>query len=108
MNPYPFWRLNHFTIPVERLCIEPTPHCSSAPGSTGTIVALINNAPNPNAAKMFINWFLSRAGQTAWQTTMNTKVQEPSDSMRVDIPKDKVSAPAKREESKKYRVSGFL
>jgi hypothetical protein len=28
--------------------------------------------------------------------------------MRVDIPKDKVSAPAKREEGKKYRVTGFL
>jgi iron(III) transport system substrate-binding protein len=78
----------------------------STSGNSG--IALINNAPNPNAAKVFINWFLSRAGQTAWQTVMNGKVQEPSDSMRVDIAKDKVSAPAKREEGKKYRVTGFL
>jgi iron(III) transport system substrate-binding protein len=78
----------------------------STSGNSG--LALINNAPNPNAARVFINWFLSRAGQTAWQTVMNTKVQEPSDSMRVDILKDKVSAPAKREEGKKYRVTGFL
>ena len=78
----------------------------STSGNSG--LALINNAPNPNAARVFINWFLSRAGQTAWQTVMNSKVQEPSDSMRVDIPKDKVNAPAKREEGKKYRVTGFL
>lgn len=78
----------------------------STSGNSG--IALINQAANPNAAKVFINWFLARAGQTIWQATMNGKVQEPSDSMRTDIPKDKVSAPAKREEGKKYRVTGFL
>jgi ABC-type Fe3+ transport system substrate-binding protein len=78
----------------------------STSGNSG--IALINNAPNLNAAKVFINWFLSRAGQTAWQAAMNTKVQEPSDSMRVDIPKSNVGASAKREEGKKYRVTGFL
>jgi iron(III) transport system substrate-binding protein len=78
----------------------------STSGNSG--LALINNAPNPNAARVFVNWFLSRAGQTVWQTVMNTKVQEPSDSMRTDIPKDKVAAPAKREEGRKYRVTGFL
>jgi len=75
-------------------------------GNSG--LALINNAPNSSAARLFINWFLSREGQTVWLTVMNTKVLEPSDSMRVDIPKDKVSAPARREEGKKYRVTGFL
>ena len=39
---------------------------------------------------------------------MNTKVQEPSDSMRIDIPKDKVGASARRQEGRKYRVTGFL
>ena len=78
----------------------------STSGNSG--LALINNAPNPNAARVFINWFLSRAGQVVWQTVMNTKVQEPSDSMRIDIPKDKVAAPARREEGKKYIVTGFL
>jgi len=75
-------------------------------GNSG--LALINNAPNSSAARLFSNWFLSREGQTVWLTVMNTKVLEPSDSMRVDIPKDKVSAPARREEGKKYRVTGFL
>jgi iron(III) transport system substrate-binding protein len=78
----------------------------STNGNSG--LALINSAPNPNAARVFINWFLSRTGQIAWQTVMNTKVQEPSDSMRIDIPKDKVASSAKREEGRKYRVTGFL
>jgi ABC-type glycerol-3-phosphate transport system substrate-binding protein len=78
----------------------------STSGNSG--LALINTAPNPNAARVFINWFLSRNGQSAWQTVMNMKVQEPSDSMRIDIPKGNVGASAKREEGKKYRVTGFL
>ena len=96
------------------LPVDEFPHASlkeasyevSTSGNSG--IALINKAPNPNAAKVFVNWFLSRAGQTVWQATMNGKVQEPSDSMRLDISKDKVSAPARREEGKKYRVTGFL
>jgi iron(III) transport system substrate-binding protein len=78
----------------------------STSGNSG--LAFVNNAPNPNAARVFANWLLSREGQTVWQTVMNTKVLEPSDSMRIDIPKDKVEAPARREEGRKYRVTGFL
>jgi iron(III) transport system substrate-binding protein len=78
----------------------------STSGNSG--LAFVNNASNPNAARIFANWFLSREGQTVWQSVMNTKVLEPSDSMRIDIPKDKVAAPARREEGRKYRVTGFL
>ena len=78
----------------------------STSGNSG--LALIDNAPHPNAARVFVNWFLSRNGQTVWQAVMNTKVMEPSDSMRTDIPKDNVPAPARREEARKYRVTGFL
>lgn len=78
----------------------------STSGNSG--LGLINNAPHPNAARVFINWFLSRDGQSVWQETMNIKVAEPSDSMRIDIPKDKVSPSARRDEGKKYRVTGFL
>jgi iron(III) transport system substrate-binding protein len=78
----------------------------STSGNSG--LAFVNNAPNPNAARVFANWFLSREGQMVWQTVMNTKVLEPSDSMRIDIPKEKVTAPARREEGRKYRVTGFL
>ena len=37
------------------------------PLSSGfTNVSLINKAPNPNAAKVYLNWLLSRAGQQSW------------------------------------------
>ena len=96
------------------LPVDEFPHASlkeasyeiSTSGNSG--LALINDAPNPNAARVFVNWFLSRNGQSIWQTVMNTKVQEPSDSMRTDIRKDSVAAPARREEGRKYRVTGFL
>lgn len=78
----------------------------STSGNSG--LALINNAPHPNAARVFINWFLSRQGQIVWQEVMNTKVSEPSDSMRTDIPKDNVAPPARREEGRRYQVTGFL
>jgi iron(III) transport system substrate-binding protein len=74
-------------------------------GNSG--LALINKAPNPNAVKVLINWFLSRHGQTVWQDVMNNKVVEPSDSMRTDIPKENVLRPSRREEGKKYLVTGF-
>ena len=47
---------------------------------SGTL-SVVNKAPNPNAAKVFVNWFLSREGQLVAQ-----KVQ--ANSLRVDIPKD--------------------
>ena len=77
----------------------------STSGNSG--LALINRAANPNAARLLINWFLSRRGQIVWQEVMNNKVVEPSDSMRVDISKDNVLPSARREEGRKYVVSGF-
>lgn len=77
----------------------------STSGNSG--LALINKAADPNAAKVLINWFLSRQGQIVWQDVMNKKVVEPSDSMRTDIPKDDVTPPSRREPGKKYNVVGF-
>jgi iron(III) transport system substrate-binding protein len=48
--------------------------------SGGDVVAVFNRAPHPNAAKLFINWLLSKDGQTAWSTkTM-------FNSARLDVP----------------------
>jgi len=75
-------------------------------GNSG--LALISKPAHPNAARIFVNWFLSRRGQTIWQETMNTKVGEPSNSMRIDIPKNNVLPAARREDGEKYQVTGFL
>jgi len=45
-------------------------------------IAFFQKAPHPNAARVYINWFLSRDGQLAWQKyTLGN-------SLRMDIPKD--------------------
>lgn len=51
-------------------------------GGGSCCMAYLNNAPHPNAAKVFINWVLSREGQIAWQKYTQTN------SLRMDIPKD--------------------
>ena len=81
---------------------------STIGGGSSSVLALLNRAPHPNAARVFINWYLSRQGQTVWQKVMNTKEVEPSDSMRIDILKDEVLSEARRAEGRKYRVVGFL
>ena len=71
------------------------------------MIVLINKAPHPNAARLFINWYLSREGQMTWQRVMNTVVIEASDSMRIDIPKDNVMAVNRRRDGVKYKVIAF-
>jgi ABC-type Fe3+ transport system substrate-binding protein len=69
-------------------------------GSNGT-VALMNNAPHPNAAKVFINWLLSRDGQASFQKIMNTPdlVME---SLRLDISKEPIPAEKRRKPGVNY------
>ena len=69
-------------------------------GSNGSI-ALMNQAPHPNAARVFINWLLSREGQASFQKTMNS-ADLLVESMRVDIAKDVVPAGQRRVAGTKY------
>jgi ABC-type Fe3+ transport system substrate-binding protein len=45
-------------------------------------IHLADKAPHPNAAKLYINWLLSREGQIAYQNATR------ENSMRIDIPKE--------------------
>jgi len=54
-------------------------------------VGLVNKAPHPNAAKVFINWLLSREGQTTFQRTSVEAETSFQNSRRMDIPKDVLS-----------------
>jgi iron(III) transport system substrate-binding protein len=60
----------------------------------GTL-SLLNRAPHPNAARVFINWFLSREGQSALQEAMNTPANS-LESLRTDIPKHMIPAMDRR------------
>ena len=66
----------------------------------GGTLSLPSRAPHPNAAKVFINWYLSRKGQIALQKFADP--DEPPNSARVDIPKDEVLAQHKLIEGRKY------
>jgi iron(III) transport system substrate-binding protein len=49
--------------------IEPLPHFPEAPGvTTGAfgVVVMLDQAPHPNAAKLFVNWMAMREGQETW------------------------------------------
>ncbi len=50
----------------------------------GSAVFAMDSPPNPNAQKLFINWWLSREGQEFAQRV------DGANSLRIDIPKDKV------------------
>jgi iron(III) transport system substrate-binding protein len=69
-------------------------------GSGG--VALINKAPHPNAAKVGLNWLLSREAQIAYQRIF-TEGNDGPDSLRIDIPKDKVPRGNRRPEANPNR-----
>jgi len=48
----------------------------------GSVLELINKAPHPNAAKVYINWFFSREGQTVIARELGFA------SRRADVPTD--------------------
>ena len=54
-------------------------------------LVLMNQAPHPNAAKVFLNWFLSREGQSDFQKT-GAKILDAGaeGSLRTDIAKDDI------------------
>ena len=70
---------------------------SSAFGS----LALMNRAPHPNAAKVFINWLLSREGQALFQKLISVP-GDARNSRRVDVPKDHIPADEQRRDKMTY------
>ena len=73
-------------------------HISSGGGSLG----MIKGGPHPNAAKVFINWFLSRRGQIALQKFEDLYNEDPPNSRRIDIPKDMLPASSRLVEGRRY------
>ncbi len=67
----------------------------------GTL-AFVNRAPHANAAKVFINWFLSREGQLTLQRALAKSAEEAPDSLRIDIPKEDVKPQNRRWEGVRY------
>ncbi len=85
-------------LPIGSLDTESWKEGGSSSAAGGTL-GIPSRAPHPNAAKVFINWFLSREGQIALQ-----KFGRPDahNSRRIDIPKEDVDPYNRLEPGKKY------
>ena len=85
-------------LPIGYLDAEDWKEGGSSSAAGGTL-GIPTRAPHPNAAKVFVNWLLSREGQIALQ-----KLGRPDahNSRRIDIPKDEVDPYNRLEEGKKY------
>lgn len=64
--------------------------------SSTTVLHLFNKAPHPNAARLFINWYLSKEGQTV------VSKASLGQSARLDVPTDHLPAFAIRQPGEKY------
>ncbi|MGH7773720.1 MAG: extracellular solute-binding protein [Candidatus Binatia bacterium] len=65
-------------------------------GAGNGAIALVNRHPHPNAAKVFINWYLSREGQISFRMANQTIEDEGVTSLREDLPLDIVPELARR------------
>jgi iron(III) transport system substrate-binding protein len=70
--------------------------------SGGGSLSLIKGGPHPNAARVFINWFLSRKGQSAVQKYPDLYGDAAPNSRRIDIPKDDLPPESRIIKGRKY------
>lgn len=70
--------------------------------SGGGSISFIKGAPNPNAAKVFVNWFLSSRGQLALQKYPDLYNEDAPNSRRIDIPKDMLAPSMRMTAGRKY------
>lgn len=84
------------SLPVEQLFSEK--EVGSLSSGSGHI-SFFKDAPHPNAAKVYINWILSREGQLTWQKITGRN------SLRVDIPKTMVNEREVPRQGREYVIS---
>ena len=70
--------------------------------SSGGTLSLLQNAPHPNAAKVFVNWLLSREGQMQVQKGRKGRPRTGSNSLRTDIPKNDLPEEIRRKDGADY------
>jgi len=68
-------------------------------GGSGCCIQVYNRAPHPNAAKLYLNWFLSKEGQTAIHQVTPAIARQ---SMREDIPPGNVAPKDRRTPGRQY------
>jgi iron(III) transport system substrate-binding protein len=93
-----FRRLAKAGMPITMRSIPYTLPFLTAGGS-GCCIQVYNRAPHPNAAKLFLNWFLSKEGQTA---VHQVEPEITRQSTREDIPLGNVAPKDRRAPGRKY------
>jgi ABC-type Fe3+ transport system substrate-binding protein len=68
-------------------------------GGSGCCISVFANAPHPSAAKLFVNWFLSKEGQTLTHAMIPNIDRS---SLRNDIPLGEVVPDQRRAPGKQY------
>ena len=70
--------------------------------SSGGTLSLLRNAPHPNAARVFVNWLLSRDGQMQVQKGRKGRPRTGSNSLRIDISKSELPDEIQRKDGAEY------
>ena len=68
-------------------------------GGSGCCISVFTNAQHPNAAKLFVNWFLSKEGQTLTHTMIPNIDRS---SLRNDVPLGEVAPDQRRAPGVEY------
>jgi iron(III) transport system substrate-binding protein len=68
-------------LPIAQPPYDVTSVKTIAPTGSANNVAVLNRRPNPNAAQLYVNWLLSREGQTVW---MDDPEEDQNPSLRTD------------------------
>ena len=82
-------------LPVEPQLPHPLDNCNNLSSASGNVV-IFDRPKNPNAAKLFLNWLLTKEGQYASQKDAG------ANSLRTDIAKDNVREENQRHEGVEY------
>ena len=85
-------------LPIKQLLLPKQMGLIRAGGS-GCCISAFANPQHPNAAKLFINWFLSKEGQTLTHTLIPAIDRS---SLRIDIPIGEVVPEQRRVPGKEY------
>ena len=76
----------------------------SSVGAYNGTISVLNRGPHPNAAKVLVNWLLSREGQSTW-LEYSARERGDYDSMREDINREIVNARSRRVAGGKYLMT---
>lgn len=91
--------LEGFGAPVKEVFI-PRDNPGLSAGGSGNPIEVFKRAPHPNGAKLFINWWLSREGQTYIHENVENLERQ---SLRTDIPIGNVREDERRVEGVDYQ-----